>query len=111
VLITPITCPVVEDHPGPTSSIDGQCSVVERPAGLALGALTLGRIRELEREIVAARKANDPNLHLIEGTELFGLDDLVDLPDGLHPNAAGYERIGQRFYDIAFGAGGPFFSG
>ena len=108
VVITPIICPVVEDHPGPTNTIDGRCSVVERPDDLAVGALTLQRVRELEREVVAARQATDPNLHLVEGTELFGKGDVADLPDGLHPNAAGYERMGRRFHDLAFAPGAPF---
>jgi lysophospholipase L1-like esterase len=38
---------------------------------------------------------------------LFGPDDVGDLPDGLHPNPAGYQRIGDRFFDLAFGPGGP----
>lgn len=108
LVITPITCPVAEDHPGPTTTVDGRCAVVDRPAALAVGALTLRRIRELEREVVAARQVSDPNLHLLEGPELFGPDDVGDLPDGLHPNAAGYRRMGERFFDLAFSAGGPF---
>jgi hypothetical protein len=108
MVVTPITCPVAEDHPGPTSTVDGRCTVVERPESLATGALTLRRIRELEREAVSSRQATDPNLHLLEGPELFGPDDLADLPDGLHPNAAGYRRMGERFHAVAFGPGGPF---
>ena len=110
VLITPITCPVVEDHPGPTAvDAAGQCSVSPRPEALALGALTLRRIRELEAEIVAARRsAGDAHLHLLQGPELFGPGDVGDLPDGLHPNAAGYQRMGERFHALAFGGDGPF---
>ena len=109
LLITPITCPVVEDHPGPTSTaVTGQCSVVDRPPELSVGALTLRRIRELEAEIVAARRAaGDDQLHLMNGPELFGPDDVADMPDGLHPNAAGYQRIGERFHRLAF-EHGPF---
>ncbi|MFL6207071.1 MAG: GDSL-type esterase/lipase family protein [Acidimicrobiales bacterium] len=110
VVITPITCPVAEDHPGPTGvDAEGQCTVYARPDALALGALTLRRIRELEAEIVAARRAaGDPNLHLLQGPDLFGPGDVADLPDGLHPNPAGYQRMGERFHDLAFQAGGPF---
>lgn len=108
LLITPITCPVAEDHPGPTTTVGGMCRVVDRPADLALGALTLRRIRELDRQVVADRRADDPNLHLLEGTELFGPDDVGDLPDGLHPNAAGYQRMGERFVEAAFAPGRPF---
>jgi hypothetical protein len=109
IVITPITCPVAEDHPGPTGvDAEGQCAVYERPRDLVLGSLTLRRIRELEAEVVTARQASDPNLHLLEGPELFGPDDVGDLPDGLHPNAAGYQRMGERFFDLAFRGDGPF---
>ncbi|MFL5647668.1 MAG: SGNH/GDSL hydrolase family protein [Chloroflexota bacterium] len=111
MLITPIICPAAEDHPGPTLSRgDGTpISLVDRPADLAPGALTIGRVREFLTEIVAARqKAGDANLHLVDGRSLFGPDDLTDLPDGLHPNDAGYVRMGERFHALAFGAGRPF---
>jgi hypothetical protein len=39
---------------------------------------------------------------------LFGPDDLTDLPDLLHPNPAGYQRMGERSHVLAFGAGGVF---
>ena len=108
LLITPILCPAHEQHPGPTVGGD-RISVVERPAALALGALTVGRIRELLAEVVETRRAaGDVHLHLLDGRELFGEADLDDLPDGLHPNAAGYRRMGERFHASAFGAGAPF---
>ena len=109
-LVTPIICPVAEDHPGPTGrGADGQTSVVERAPALALGALTLRRIRELLRIVVDARTtAGDANLHLLDGLALFGPDDVGDLPDGLHPNAAGYRRMGERFHALAFESGGVF---
>ena len=108
-LITPILCPVAEDLPGPTAlGTDGRYRVFERSAELSTGALTLRRIRQLETEIVANRQAaGDTHLHLIHGTELFGDDDIVDLPDGLHPNPAGYQRMGERFHRLAFEQG-PF---
>ena len=31
----------------------------------------------------------------------------VTLPDDLHPNAAGYARLGHRFAEHAFTPGGP----
>ncbi|MFN8024701.1 MAG: SGNH/GDSL hydrolase family protein [Acidimicrobiales bacterium] len=109
-VITPITCPVAEAHPGPTTTVDGTCRVHPRPVELATGALTLERIRQIEREVVEARRRDDPHLHLIEGPDLFGPDDVHDLPDGLHPNAAGYQRMGERFHRIAFTGDGPFAS-
>lgn len=108
-LITPIICPVAEDHPGPTlRSPGGATYVVDRPTELSLGALTLGRIRQLASDVVEARKsAGDKNLHLIDGLSLFGPDDVGDLPDGLHPNAEGYRRMGKRFCDLALRGEGP----
>jgi lysophospholipase L1-like esterase len=47
------------------------------------------------------------HLHLMHGPDLFGPDDVADLPDGLHPNAAGYQRMGERFHQLAF-QDGPF---
>jgi hypothetical protein len=43
--------------------------------------------------------------------ELFGADDAGDLPDLLHPNAAGLARIGERFAAKAFGTDGPLLAG
>ena len=112
LVITPIICPDAEDHPGPTlAGEDGRFHVVPRPPELAMGALTLRRIRELMAEVVEARRADgDDALHLLDGTELFGVDDLGDLPDGLHPNADGYRRMGERFNALAFYRG-PFSTG
>lgn len=114
LVVTPIICPIVESHPGPTLG-DGAAGVfrsVERPAELAEGALSLQRIREMITAIVSTRRAQgDTNLHLLDGLELFGADDINDLPDRLHPNAAGYVRMGERFHLAAFTNGGPFSGG
>jgi hypothetical protein len=109
-VITPIICPTAEERPGPTvMGPDKRFHAVERPAELATGALSLGRIRELITAVVDARvRAGDANLHVVDGTALFGAADLDDLPDGLHPNAAGYRRMGERFHALAFSGDGPF---
>jgi lysophospholipase L1-like esterase len=57
------------------------------------------------------RKAGDENLDYLDGLTLFGAADASDLPDDLHPNGAGYVRMGQRFHSAAFTNGGPFTSG
>ena len=110
VVISPIICPAAEDHPGPTlPNLDGRFDVVERPDELTVGALSLQRIRELLTIVVSQRRAaGDSNLHALHGHELFGAADVDDLPDGLHPNSAGYRRMGERFAAYAFAAGGPF---
>jgi lysophospholipase L1-like esterase len=65
---------------------------------VADGALTLVEGRAIIADVVARRqKAGDANLSYLDGLSLFGAADEVDLPDHLHPNAAGQERMGQRF--------------
>ena len=110
VVISPIICPAAEDHPGPTLPNDeGTFDVIDRPGELLLGALSLTRIRELLRHVVEQRRtAGDEHLHYLHGHELFGVDDVDDLPDGLHPNSAGYQRMGERFTTWAFAPGRPF---
>jgi hypothetical protein len=110
LVVSPIVCPVAEDHPGPTVPLrTGVVGVVERPKQMEEGALTLRRIRELLTQIVDDRRRHgDPNLHLLDGLDLFGPDDADGLPDGLHPDAAGYQKIGERFAAKAFAPGAPF---
>jgi lysophospholipase L1-like esterase len=109
-LISPIVCPIVEDHPGPTiPTRQGPIRVVDRPRDLGAGALTLRRTRELMADVVAARRdQGDEHLHLIDGLSLFGRDDVAELPDGLHPSAEGYRSMGERFHAIVFEGTGPF---
>jgi hypothetical protein len=109
VLVTPIHCAPHETSPGPSQFVGGRCTAPERPEHLGVGAVHLSRIRALEAEVVAARQAaGDDNLHLVSGLELFGPADAGDLPDDLHPNPAGYRRIGERFHEQVFAPGGPF---
>ena len=112
LLISPIICPIVEDTPGPTGIPPGDESgrfvAYGDPADVAQGALTLQVIRELLAEIAATRAESDPNLHYLDGRELFGERDLHHLPDALHPDAIGYRRMGARFAEIAFAPGGIF---
>ncbi|MCW2779365.1 MAG: hypothetical protein JWN17_3090 [Frankiales bacterium] len=108
LVVTPIVCPAVEQHPGPTALQDGVFGVVPRPDALATGALTLQRVREVLSEVVTARQAADPALHLLDGLQLFGPADVDSLPDGLHPDAAGYRTMAERFSTLVFGGSGAF---
>jgi hypothetical protein len=97
VLVTPIICPTAETQPGPTLlQADMRYATVPRPEQLAVGSLSLSRVRELIGNVVQARA--DEHLHLVDGLTLFGDGDVDDLYDGLHPNADGYLRIADRFY-------------
>jgi lysophospholipase L1-like esterase len=109
LVVSPILCPAAEDRPGPTLNDGAAIYTLDRPEALALGALTARRIRELLAGIVGRRRAGgDVNLHYLDGLRLFDEADLADLPDGLHPNAAGLRRMGERFATLAFGSGGAF---
>jgi hypothetical protein len=110
LFVSPIICPSAEEHPGPTVPDDsGRFRVLPRDEALAVGALTLSRVRELMADVIAARRdAGDANLHYLSGLDLFGPDDAGDLPDALHPNNAGYARMGERFHRLAFSGDGAF---
>ena len=57
------------------------------------------------------RAADDPNVHYLDGRDLYGEADHAELPlpDRLHPDAAAHRRIGERFAAHAFAAeDGPF---
>ncbi len=113
LVVSPIACPVVEHHPGPTVPVarDGRIlfTTVQAPAAARPLGLTLTRIRELVADLVEVRRrAGDEHLHSMSGLELFGLADADELYDDLHPTEEGYRRIAERFVDRAFGPGGPF---
>ena len=111
LVASPIICPMVETHPGPTvpDGAGGFRIVDGGPPELRATDLTLQRIRTIVAEVVAGRQARgDDRLHHLDGLELFGPADVGDLPDGLHPNGDGYLRMGERFAAHAFAPGGPF---
>ncbi|MFB7629897.1 GDSL-type esterase/lipase family protein [Streptomyces sp. NPDC056149] len=108
LLISPILCPLLEDTPGPRVETPAGARAIGDPADVARGALTLNVVRDILARIVAERGERDRNLHYLDGRRLFATDDIDDLPDGLHPNAAGYRRIGKRFADVGFGPRGAF---
>ncbi|MFF7586261.1 GDSL-type esterase/lipase family protein [Kitasatospora purpeofusca] len=109
LVVSPVSCPVLEECPGPTGvGRDGRITALGDRAEVAGGALSLQVVRAELARIVAARRARDPHLHYLDGRELLGPAEVEDLPDGLHPSAAAYRRMGERFADHAFADGGPF---
>jgi hypothetical protein len=114
LVVSPILCPIHEDTPGPgaVEFDDGMLRfrATGDPADRAAGKLTLTVIREELAGIVAQRAAEDPDIHYLDGRELYGEADSLELPlpDRLHPDAATHRRMGDRFADQVFGAGGPF---
>lgn len=117
LVVSPILCPIHEDTPGPgapdfSDISEGQLRfrATGDPAERASGKLTLGVIREELSRIVAQRSADDPNLHYLDGRDLYGEADFVELPlpDQLHPDAATHRRIGERFAKLTFTTNGAF---
>jgi lysophospholipase L1-like esterase len=99
IVISPIICPGHEELPGPTRVDEAGLAIGSELSDLDwVGDLTLVTVRSLLSEIVARRE--DPNLNYLDGLELFGPEDIDMLPDGLHPNAAGYRLMGQRFSEL-----------
>lgn len=99
LLISPIICPFHEDNPGPTLMGATGLYSEPRPYNLNFGALNLPRIRTLLEKIFLERR--DPHLHFLSGLELFNEGDLHMMPDQLHPNADGYQLMGERFAELA----------
>jgi hypothetical protein len=99
VLISPIFCPSAESHPGPTvPDGDGKFVTIKGHDEIRNGCMSLQRVRKIVARAVAQRReAGDEHLHYLDGLELFGSADAADLPDDLHPNPAGYVRMGERF--------------
>ncbi|MFD7769670.1 GDSL-type esterase/lipase family protein [Streptomyces sp. NPDC059787] len=118
LVVSPILCPIHEDTPGPTAYDfsrlgEGRLlfTAAGDPAERAEGKLTLDVIRDELKRIVTRRAADDPNVHYLDGRDLYGEADHSELPlpDRLHPDAATHRRIGARFAAHAFAAeGGPF---
>ncbi len=108
LVASPIICPSAETNPGPTvPNSDGVFETIPGHESVRPGSLTLQRMREIMAAVIELRQPSDPNLHYLDGLELFGPNDVADLPDALHPNGDGYVRMGERFCQLAFGPGRP----
>ncbi|MEU6179141.1 GDSL-type esterase/lipase family protein [Streptomyces coeruleorubidus] len=120
LVVSSVHCAIHEDTPGPTApDVSGlgegrlRFSAMGDPAEVAAGKLTLGVIREELSRIVRQRAADDPNIHYLDGLDLYGESDAAEhpLPDEVHPDAATHRHIGERFHELVFTGGGPFTPG
>jgi hypothetical protein len=111
-VVSPIYCPIHETTPGPCQfdfAALAEGRLLFRAEGnaeeAARGKLTLVAIRQKMQEIIAQRAASDPNIHYLDGLELYGPADnaQLPLPDALHPDGAVHALIGQRFAGKVFG--------
>ena len=102
LVISPVSCPAHEDNPGPSETgLDGIVQGQPFSRHSWIGELTLRGIREILSELVAVRAATDPNIHYLDGLKLFNHDEALTMPDGIHPDAAGYRTIAANFVERA----------
>jgi hypothetical protein len=102
LVISPVCCPAHEDNPGPSeTSADGMVQGQPHSRHSWIGELTLRSIREILSELVAVRAVNDKNLYYMDGMQLFNETEAQTMPDGIHPDAAGYRKIASNFVERA----------
>ncbi|TQJ46636.1 GDSL-like lipase/acylhydrolase family protein [Streptomyces sp. SLBN-115] len=86
LLISPVSCPALEEAPGPTATgPDGRLAALGDPADVAGGALSPAVVRAEMARIAAARQASDPHLHYLDGRELLGPDERMTWPTAYTP--------------------------
>lgn len=79
ILVTPITAPKLESAPNAAGMTLSDVRAAVSSAGHQL------------------QRTGDTQLSVIEGPDIFGLEDEHLLGDDVHPNAAGYTVLGERF--------------
>ena len=89
LVISPIYSPAREE------TFAGEATFgIESP----VGDLSLQDMRtDLESVVRLRQQAGDAQVSYLDGLALFGASDVANLPDGVHPNAAGYRVMGERF--------------
>ena len=97
LVISPVCCPGHENNPGPSSAVTGKVVGQEFGPHEWIGELTLRGIRKILAEIVEARAKEDSNIFYLDGLKLFNEAEAESMPDGIHPDAAGYETIAANF--------------
>ena len=100
LVISPVCCPAHENNPGPSETdANGMVKGQEFSRHTWIGELTLRGIREILSEVVAQRSAADPNIHYLDGLQLFNETEALTMPDGIHPDAAGYRTMAANFVE------------
>ncbi|MDR5759218.1 SGNH/GDSL hydrolase family protein [Caballeronia sp. LZ035] len=117
LIVSPLYCPIHEATPGPGAFDFGALAegriafrATGNPDDVQTGKLTLQVIRAELRRMVEQRAVDDPNLHYLDGTSLYGPEafETHPLPDELHPDGPAHRLIGERFARFAFADNGPF---
>lgn len=106
LLVSPVYCPPVERLPGPTvfeRRDPDWVGTAGRADEVAEGKLSLEVVREELAAIAEDRRAEDPALTFLHGTELYGAADnaRLPMPDNLHPGDDVNALIAERFTTLA----------
>jgi hypothetical protein len=100
LVISPVCCPAHENNPGPSETdANGMVKGQEFSRHSWIGELTLRGIREILSDLVEARTKTDPNIFYLDGLQLFDETEALTMPDGIHPDAAGYRTIAHNFVE------------
>ena len=100
LVISPVCCPAHEGNPGPSETdANGMVKGQEFSRHSWIGELTLRGIREILSNLVEARSKTDPNIFYMDGLQLFNETEALTMPDGIHPDAAGYRTIAKNFVE------------
>jgi len=102
LLMSPIYAAGFELQPGPARNDANGQAHGSQPSDLEwVKELNLRRVRDILEKIALERQ--DPNLHYVDGLQLFGESDSHLMVDGLHPNADGYLLIAERVRALLLG--------
>ncbi len=86
-----------EGHPETPLVVMSPIYAAHRETEVNGAGFTIQAMREeVEQAVDALRAQGDEHIHYVNGLEIFGADCAHLLPDDLHPNADGYELMGQN---------------
>ena len=107
LVVSPVSCPPVEDLPGPTifdPERPGWVTTAGTADELAEGKLSLAVIRRELAEIAATRQEEDDRIAYLDGSLLYSAADSerMPMPDNLHPGDDVNALIAERFAERAF---------
>lgn len=95
---------VREGHPGVPIAVMSPILSPPRETQRNAVGLSLSDMRVEIREAVSAlRRRGDPDVHYVDGTEVFGEAELPHLPDLLHPDAEGQYLLAANFQRVVVG--------
>lgn len=83
-------------HPRATLVVMSPIASPDREHAPSASGLTLSEIRDTVHAAVAVLQRDDPDLHLVDGLDVLGPDDVHLLHDRLHPDGDGYHLMGER---------------